>query len=594
VTAPHIAPSRLARAALAYAGRGWHIFPLLPKGKFPLIKGGGGFLSASCDPATVTSWWAMQPNANIGLWPGQSGLIVIDLDGPEGEATGRALGLLSEPTLQVVTGREDGGRHLYFKRPDFPISNANIGKKVDVRCDAGYVVLPPSIHPSGRSYAWVGKVDEIGEIPPRVLDVLRQAQAPTTIVGGGTSAKEIALEPEIGDGERNNSLTRYAGRLLAKGMSDDETLALVSALNQAKCKPPLPQPEINALVAGIARRESAKRATTTGQTLVLVQDPIEQETAGAVIAKQVEGARALLSRDISKAPRWGWPDVDALSGPMLPGDLLIVGALMGNGKSSLLMSQMDAFAREKVPTLYVPLEVDPEVCRLRWGAWRLNIDAKAALRQEWLRLPEGAREALDAILEEQEHDPYVHFASPKRITLPALGALCQWAKEQFGCRVVMLDHIHRMNFGGGGDGHRVAVTEAMRELKDLARDLGITLVAAAQLNRSSDPVDAYVMPLLSRLKESSAIAEEADVVLMLSRRLRQNKPENWNAQLRLGEITAREIAEPGVMVVTCRKHRMDDDSMDRTVLLNVVNGRIESRAPAWRIPPDRDSRWEPE
>src|SRR5690242_8821285 len=80
---------------------------------------------------------------------------------------------------------------------------------------------------------------------------------------------------------------------------------------------------------------------------------------------QIAGARELLTRDLTRAPRWSWPDLDHVLGPMLPGDLIVVGALMGNGKSTLLMSQMDALAAKKVPTLYVPLEIDPEVCRLR-------------------------------------------------------------------------------------------------------------------------------------------------------------------------------------------------------------------------------------
>ena len=50
------------------------------------------------------------PSANIGLWPGPSGLVVIDLDGAEGEATGQRCGLLSEPTLVVISGRVDGDK----------------------------------------------------------------------------------------------------------------------------------------------------------------------------------------------------------------------------------------------------------------------------------------------------------------------------------------------------------------------------------------------------------------------------------------------------------------------------------------------------
>jgi Bifunctional DNA primase/polymerase, N-terminal/DnaB-like helicase C terminal domain/Primase C terminal 1 (PriCT-1) len=579
----------LARAAARYAAHGWSVFPLLPRGKHPLIKNGGGFLAATTDAQTVGAWWRGQPSANIGFWPGQSGIIVIDLDGPEGEANGRALGLFSEPTLECRTGREDGGRHLYFKRPDFSVTNASIGKKIDVRGDAGYVILPPSIHPSGRKYEFVNR-EEIRELPPPVVELLRRAQTTSVSpVEGHQSAREIVFEDVIGEGGRNNSLTRYAGRLLAKGVPEDEVLVLVSAVNQAKCRPPLQQSEINVMVAGLTLRESRKRITPTGSTISLVDASSPalpaMQTATELASEQVERARAILSRDVSMAPRWEWSDLDAMAGPMLPGDLVVVGSLMGNGKSTLLMSQMDAFAAARVGTLFIPLEVDPEVNRLRWAAWKLGLDVRAVIRQQWARLPEGSREAIDGILDEQEAARAIHFAPPKRITLGGMVQWCTWAREEVGCRVVMLDHLHRMDFGADAGNHRVTVTDVIRRLKDMARSLGIVLIAAAQLNRQNDPIDAYTAPLLGRLKESAGIAEEADVVLMLSRRLRRDMPAQWANDLRLGRLNERDLAEPGTLVVTCRKHRLDDDALNRSVFLQVTNGRVANRQRSWQSQP---------
>src|SRR5689334_5756027 len=151
--------SRLALAAERYAAQGWHVFPVCVRGKKPLLGGPGGFLSATTDVAQVREWWHRNPNANIGLWPGQSGLVVFDVDGPDGEAAARILGALSEPTLVCATGRPDGGRHLYFRRPEFSVSNNDLAARLEVRGDAGYVLLPPSIHPSGAQYRWLGRAD---------------------------------------------------------------------------------------------------------------------------------------------------------------------------------------------------------------------------------------------------------------------------------------------------------------------------------------------------------------------------------------------------------------------------------------------------
>jgi hypothetical protein len=591
----HAALSALGRAAVAYAEHGWHVFPLTPRAKTPLLRGAGGFLSATTDVAQVREWWTRHPHANIGLWPGQSGLVILDLDGPDGTLAAQKFGALSEPTLVCTTGREDGGRHLYFRRPEFSVSNCDLAPRLEVRGDAGYVVVPPSMHPSGKKYAWIGRIDDVRDLPPAVLSVLERAQRTDAAVTqhapapGIRPARDIAFDEEISEGGRNKALTRYAGRLLAKGIPEDEALVLVAALNTAKCRPALPQHEVNALVASVAARESRKRVTEGGTTIALVsaasQLVDELPSPADLAAQQIEGARALLTRDIRNAPVWAWHDLSALAGPMLPSEFIVVGALMGNGKSALLMSQMDAFAAAGQRTLYFPLEVDAKVCRLRWAAWKLGLDVRHVIRQDWAKLPEGSSEAVSELFDEQEAAGAIRFASPKRVAIPELVRWCHWGKEH-GCSVVMLDHLHRMDFGGDAAGHRVAVTEVVRQLKDLARELDIVLIAAAQLNRSNDPVDAYAPPGLGRLKESAGIAEEADVVLMLSRRLKAVLPDKWAQRLRTGHLSENDIAEPGVMSVMCRKHRLDDSALNHAALLQVVNGRVMDRAPSWRTIPD--------
>jgi hypothetical protein len=575
--------SRLGRAAVAYAERGWHVFPLRPRAKQPLIA--RGFLEATSDVERVTAWWRQHPTANIGMWPGQSGFVILDLDGPEGVASAEALGVLAEPTLECATGREDGGRHLYFRRPTFSVPNRELAPKLDVRGDAGYVVVPPSIHPTGKLYAWTGRLDDVRDLPASVVTALLASPVAGARMAGGVGqrpASDIAFDEEIGAGGRNNALTRYAGRLLAKRIPADEVLVLVSALNQAKCRPALPPSEVNILVANLALKESQKRGA-----IAIVRDDDEAPPASSLptalelAATQVAGAKALLTRDLSNAPNWAWDDVSAMCGPMLPGDFVVVGSLMGNGKSTLLMSQMDAFAEQKRATLYFPLEIDAEVCRLRWAAWKLVLDVRHVIRQDWSKLPEGSREAVDGVIDEQETSPFIHFATPKRVTFAELAEWCRWGKAQ-GCDTVMLDHLHRMDFGGDSSNHRVTVTEVVRRLKDLARELGIVLIAAAQLNRSNDPIDMYTAPQLGRLKESAGIAEEADVALMLSRFLKPNLPDKWMAKLHVGEISEADLAEPGVMAVTCRKHRLDDSALNRRVLLSVVNGKLQTRHRSWQ------------
>lgn len=150
--------SALGLAALEYsAERGWPVFPVEPRGKRPLVA--GGFHSASTHPEAVCAWWDVHPDANIGFSPGAAGLLVLDFDRPEAETFAAELGLLDVPTLEVVTAR---GRHLYFRLPrGVTIGNVSTwaAAGIDVRSANGYVLLPPSVHPTGHVYTWRGELE---------------------------------------------------------------------------------------------------------------------------------------------------------------------------------------------------------------------------------------------------------------------------------------------------------------------------------------------------------------------------------------------------------------------------------------------------
>jgi Bifunctional DNA primase/polymerase, N-terminal/Family of unknown function (DUF5906)/Primase C terminal 2 (PriCT-2) len=129
-------------------------------GKHPIGKlVPNGVKNASKDEATIKRWWAVYPKANIGIATGRvSGIVVPDIDGPRGQAKLAALlseyGQSLEPKNYVETGRLDGGYHYYFQYP----LNAHVPSHKDdgleVKSDGGYVVAPPSLHKSGKRYAW--------------------------------------------------------------------------------------------------------------------------------------------------------------------------------------------------------------------------------------------------------------------------------------------------------------------------------------------------------------------------------------------------------------------------------------------------------
>jgi len=169
--------NNLLKSALWYAVHGWYVMPLHE----PLFSD-GDCIGCSCeawkrehyepdyickspgkhprhnewesiattDQTQINKWWRAWPQANVGIAPGPSGLVVLDGDTYK-EHGGDTL---SFETVTTLTG--GGGEHWFFKHPDTDLklgnSTGDLPRWVDVRGWGGMVVAPPSVHPSGNVY----------------------------------------------------------------------------------------------------------------------------------------------------------------------------------------------------------------------------------------------------------------------------------------------------------------------------------------------------------------------------------------------------------------------------------------------------------
>jgi hypothetical protein len=255
----------LRAAALALARRRLAVFPCRPREKRPATA--NGVLAATTNPKQIERWWRVNPEFNVGVATGTpSEIFVVDVDGHEAEAALQKLeaahGALP-PTVETITGR---GRHLYFRAPaDVDIRNSagRVAPGIDVRANGGYVLAPPSVHPSGRRYCWsVDSADAIADAPFWLLD---KVVAPVGADADAVPASEWrALVQGVAEGARDCTLARLAGHLLRHRIDPHVALELLLAFNETRCAPSLPSCDVVRIVNSIAGRELRRRAANGG------------------------------------------------------------------------------------------------------------------------------------------------------------------------------------------------------------------------------------------------------------------------------------------------------------------------------------------
>jgi hypothetical protein len=170
----------LIRAALTLARRGLAVVPCRPRDKRPATA--NGVKDATTNLTALRHWWNHEPQSNVAIATGLiSGVFVLDLDGLDAEAElsrlEREYGQLPQ-TVQTITAR---GRHLFFKMTTRLVRNSTgkIAPGIDVRGDGGYVLAPPSVHPSGRRYAWsVDSASTFSEAPEWLLAKITMRSSP--------------------------------------------------------------------------------------------------------------------------------------------------------------------------------------------------------------------------------------------------------------------------------------------------------------------------------------------------------------------------------------------------------------------------------
>lgn len=257
---PDYTRTRALRAALALAERGRPVFPTKhAPDKGPLTW--NGFKDASTDRQRITAMWNGNPGASIGMPCGKvSGIVTIDLDTKRGEdGPGEFAKLVRErgeplPRTRTVRTPSGEGRHLAFTYSGpLPSSKNKLGPGIEVKADGTYVLVAPS-----PGYVVVDPAPP-APLPEWLVELIVEPKKPKPPTlrrdGAQTTLYDFLEGPSILEGSRHDTMTSLGGRLQDGSRSAEELLRDLHAINDARCTPPLPVSEVNAIAEWASLRE---------------------------------------------------------------------------------------------------------------------------------------------------------------------------------------------------------------------------------------------------------------------------------------------------------------------------------------------------
>mgnify|MGYP006399622863 FL=1 len=227
-----------------------------------------------------------------------------------------------------------------------------------------------------------------------------------------------------------------------------------------------------------------------------------------------EAAVQLVSNPTEPAP-YGLEPLDSMMGGMYGGELVIVGARPSVGKSALALQMALNAAKQGVTTAFMTLEMTPLALYLRVASMRRGIPI-----YEFRTGTDRARHAIEEVKQEMQGLPLI-FVDKSSLTVDELNREMRQLVMAHGAQLIMLDYIGLLKFPDKAS-RSLELGYATQMLKQIALEFNIPIVAFSQLNRQSEQRESGI-PRLSDLRDSGALEQDADVVLLLHRKVLQEE-----------------------------------------------------------------------
>ncbi|UAB80213.1 replicative DNA helicase [Marixanthomonas sp. SCSIO 43207] len=336
--------------------------------------------------------------------------------------------------------------------------------------------------------------------PIDLLTVSSQLKKDATLEGAGGEFYLVQLTQKVSSSAHIEFhariiLQKYIQRSLIKVSNEiieesyDETTDVFDLLDTAESK-------LYEITQG-----NIKRSSETAQQLVIQAKKKIEEIANK------EGLSGIPS---------GFEDIDKLTSGWQPSDLIIIAARPGMGKTALTLSMARNIAVDhNIPVAFFSLEMSSVQLITRL------ISSETQLSSEKLRtgnLEKHEWEQLNVKVKGLEKAPLFIDDTPS-LSIFDLRAKARRLSSQHGIKLIMVDYLQLMTAGGSqkGGNREQEISTISRNLKALAKELNVPVIALSQLSRAVETRGGSKRPLLSDLRESGAIEQDADIVSFIYR-----------------------------------------------------------------------------
>ncbi len=209
----------------------------------------------------------------------------------------------------------------------------------------------------------------------------------------------------------------------------------------------------------------------------------------------------------------GFTDLDELTTGFHPGDLIVVGARPGMGKTAFCLNIASHVGIEvKVPVALFSLEMSRELIVLRMVCSEAEVDSKSV--RSGYHSKEDYRKLVNAAGRLAEAPIYIDDSFNSVLEMRAKA---RRLKAEHGLGLIIVDYLQLMRGEGSFTAREQVISDISRSFKALAKDLSVPIIVISQLNRSCEQRGEDKHPIIADLRESGAIEQDADTILFLYR-----------------------------------------------------------------------------